>query len=220
MQDLVTGEVFGLDTAASAANFSMYARNGGVGVKTTAYIPYGYRLPHAGTKFASMLAVASVESANVRGEVFSTNPAEYFGFNGTLYPYITNYSGGLAVVGSAAFSEGTTATIAARWRQYNYGLFANGVKVATQDSGAWGDSFIMGTTVNMLGNSAGFNSSMMAAQLAMAWSLHLTDAELIEATRNPWQLFQPYRRRFYISTGSGFQPAWARGANVLINPRL
>lgn len=56
--------------------------------------------------------------------------------------------------------------------------------------------------------------------LIVAWNRALSPAEALELSRNPWQLFMPQPRRFYLQAQSaapgGFVAAWAANSNLIL----
>lgn len=52
--------------------------------------------------------------------------------------------------------------------------------------------------------------------LAALWDVTLTDAEVAEYSGNPWLVFDPRSVVARASTAATFNPAWARGSNVIL----
>jgi hypothetical protein len=50
------------------------------------------------------------------------------------------------------------------------------------------------------------------------WDRALSDGEVLQEYINPFQIYEPAPLRIYWpgAAPSGFQPAWARGSNVII----
>ena len=110
------------------------------------------------------------------------------------------------------------------------GVFRNG----TQQKELWTDGVLRSTTTTDIG-AITFDRTTIAVldrggsehrldgvvPLAAIWNRALSAGEVVELSRNPWHLFEPEPIHIYWPSaggGGGFQPAWARNSNIIINP--
>ena len=116
-----------------------------------------------------------------------------------------NTAQNLQVAGPASWVNGTPAVlVGTRSESRNFQrLYINGVTQSPTTATALGTSTLNRTTVGgLVRNSPGifWNGSVY---LALSWNRALDDAEIIEISRNPWQVLLNQPKRFYLGPPVG-----------------
>lgn len=90
----------------------------------------------------------------------------------------------------------------------NHAIWINGERRVSAAGGVGAISYFvtsgfrgvaLGNFYNFLGDKRSFNG---AVPLAWLWSRALSDQEIVEVSRNPWQLFAPVRRPLFFGTSA------------------
>jgi len=170
---------------------------------------------------AAILGGHGLTAVNVRALVSSglaglPMPGIYEGSGGTNVwraQFRTASSTDVVVNGTTTAVAGGPAYFIVARREAGVGLslFVNGVSEGFTSSalGMSGSPAIL--------QSSGALSFQDASALTLAWNRALSDYEIQELSRNPWQVLKPQKRRVFYSLAGGpsFQAAWARGATTI-----
>ena len=120
---------------------------------------------------------------------------------GAVVYYSPNYNGYITASSPGGdFIPGNVVVIVATYRRNDaLCVYANGNLRATTAAADYQANLKFNSTVNVGGPSASSTNVLMSGISYRAWS----DAEIVEFSANPWQLFKPAQRRIYFDMGAG-----------------
>lgn len=161
------------------------------------------------------------------GYVFShgdstANARLYFGVNGSRV--FTRIGAGSSHTSTATIAVGQKVTALVMWSGGNGAMYINGVKDSTFTyTGTPGSTFVNTTFIGQYRRDTFYLDPFdgQIAMLALGESL-ISDIEGISLTKDPYQFLKPKVLDTYFAAGDdggggGFQAAWAKNANMLIN---
>ena len=147
-------------------------------------------IPHAGVGNGSAGSTVVGQTAYAGG-----------GGAGAVVYYSPNYSGYIIASSPGGdFTPGNVVVIVATYRRKDaLRVYANGNLRATTAAADYQANLKFNSTVNVGGTSVSSTNVLMSGISYRAWS----DAEIVEFSANPWQLFKPDSRRIYFDMGAG-----------------
>jgi hypothetical protein len=115
--------------------------------------------------------------------------------------YYPDYNGQADLTAGGVITAGGKSVLFQRFkRNVNHDIWSNGVRVANQVPADF--QYSWSASGPSIGVSTGQQRSL-AVVIAAVWTRHLSDAEVLSLSRNPWQIFEPTSLHIALAYAAG-----------------